>query len=72
MKTLEEILATIPEGYGFCVRDDKECGFMANITTPDFENSPGAVERRQSFPRYGRDLCETLERSIADAKAAML
>ena len=69
MKTLEEVIAMVPEGYGWCLRNDEKLGFMGNVTTPDFENSPGAYERRQCFPVYAGTPQEALEMSIEQAKA---
>jgi len=71
MKTLEEVIATVPQGYGWCLRNDDRRGFMGNVTTPDFENSAGAEERRECFPSYAKTPQEALAKAIAQAKAAM-
>lgn len=71
-ETLDSILATIPEGYGFCIRDDDEYGYMANITTPDFVNDPDIdASKKQSFPVWNKSLHEALRQSIAKARKAM-
>lgn len=70
-KTLEEILATVPSGHGFCIRNDEEFGFMANITTPDFNNDVFADRRRECFPIFHKSLHTALRKSIALAKAEL-
>lgn len=71
METLEEILATLPEGYGFCIRDDDEHGYMANVTTPDWTNDEGIIGRH-FFPVFGGNLHAALKEAISLAVAARL
>jgi hypothetical protein len=69
--TIEELIKIIPEGYGFCLRDDTEKGFMANVYFKEGWNNEIAIEGKDYFPVFGNDLNKALEEAVAKARSAM-
>ena len=72
MKTIEELIKIIPEGFGFCIRDDADKGFMANIYRIEGWNNETAIEGRDFFPVFGSNLNDALEAAVLKARSAMI
>lgn len=68
MKTLEEIISMVPEGYGWLLRNDDEKGYLANITTSEFVNDPAlCAPETDHFYTYANTPQEALEKSVTRA-----
>lgn len=65
MKTLEELIKQVPQGWTWLIRNDEKRGYLANLSSPETEDPFFyGVDGKHYFPVYASTPNEALELSI--------